>query len=260
MPATLLKRPPLNPRSSKRGFVKVDDEYDDDGMPVVEWDCADGSPDSSSSHSRESGNEKHEDRRGLLSRSKGSLRDLLVKSGSQRSLVAKEDDTDDEEDPDKRSLFSRSKGSLRDLFGLKHAPQSRSEIDDDDDEDEAETPVLKGHKGRRRDNADHHHHERHHEKHHKEGKGRVKHHKRVGSFDQLLGRGGPADEKRGPPARGCRSNDNLDRMRRTLREQRGESVRNVFRNNSFRMKKENKPKSSRQIAEMVMAEFCDFED
>jgi hypothetical protein len=69
-----------------------------------------------------------------------------------------------------------------------------------------------------------------------------------------------------PEGRKTRSGDNLEKMRNSLRSevQKPTSRRNIFRSNSFTMKGQKKEgrrdSSAKLLAQMVMAEFCDFED
>jgi hypothetical protein len=313
----------LDPQRSTR-YVKTVNADEDAGIPVCELDFSVlGFPVSpvSSESSMSSNENKDGKRRGLLQRSQRSLRNLLGKpsykemSDSAFSELIEDASSPKEDMNDTRGMLTRSKGSKK---------KSDLKLQDDEDDRRNET------KDRRSKS----------ETVTTDTKDRTKHHKRVGSFDQLLGREsgrgsrsndkGARPERRRPisgenlvkmsnslrpEGRKTRSGDNLDRMRNSLRSegqeppirpegrksksgehlermskslrpegrktrsgdnlekmrnslrsevQKPTSRRNIFRSNSFTMKGQKKEgrkdSSAKLLAQMVMAEFCDFED
>jgi hypothetical protein len=205
-PKVVMSITPLDPQRSTRCLKTVNAD-EDAGIHVGELDFSVlGFPVSpvSSESSMSSNENKDGKRRGLLQRSQHSLRNLLGKpsykemTDSAFSVLSEEASSPKEDMNDTRGMLTRSKGSLQNLL-LKSSSlkvwQDDEHIGRNETKDRRSKPETVT----------------------TDTKDRTKHHKRAGSFDQLLGR---------ESVRESRSIDNLEATRKALRPERRRSISN----------------------------------
>jgi hypothetical protein len=199
--------PPLDPQSSTRRLKTVNAD-EDAGIPTCELDFSVPRSPVSSERSMSSNENKDGNRRGLLQRSQQSLRKILGKpsykemTDSNYPVPSEEASSPKEDMNDTDGMVKRSKGSIKKLDVKSSALE---ELQDDGNDGRNETKDRRS----KSDTVT------------PDTKDRRKHHKRVGSFEQLLGResgGGSRSNDKGlsPEGRRSRSGDNLDRMRKAL--------------------------------------------
>jgi hypothetical protein len=206
-PKAVMSLPPLDPQSSTRRLKTVNAD-EDAGIPTCELDFSVPRSPVSSERSMSSNENKDGNRRGLLQRSQQSLRKILGKpsykemTDSNYPVPSEEASSPKEDMNDTDGMVKRSKGSIKKLDVKSSALE---ELQDDGNDGRNETKDRRS----KSDTVT------------PDTKDRRKHHKRVGSFEQLLGResgGGSRSNDKGlsPEGRRSRSGDNLDRMRKAL--------------------------------------------